>query len=150
MSPYSISEAETRYSIITPQLEKRGWNPADRTQVGFEIPVEGYDSGGPGCLDRTLRAGFVVDSLKYIKLTRPSVCQAIVLKRSMCSSLNMVTLPPSYGSCISPRLYFRRDRTSVSTLQRWRPIIFTMNVVEKWFVLEDIGNGIKLKREMEV
>jgi type I restriction enzyme R subunit len=43
LSAYKISEAETRYSIIDPQLTKVGWNLADHTQVGFEIPVQNYD-----------------------------------------------------------------------------------------------------------
>jgi len=43
LSPYQISEEETRYSIIDPQLKKVGWNLADHTQVGFEIPVQNYD-----------------------------------------------------------------------------------------------------------
>lgn len=38
-----ISEQETRYSLIDPQIKKAGWNLSDRTQVGFEIPVIGYD-----------------------------------------------------------------------------------------------------------
>ncbi len=44
MTPYRISEQQTRYSIIDPQLKKAGWNLSDRTQVGFEIPVAGYDA----------------------------------------------------------------------------------------------------------
>jgi type I restriction enzyme R subunit len=44
MTHLRLSEAETRYSIIDPQLAKAGWNVADRRQVGIEIPVEGYDS----------------------------------------------------------------------------------------------------------
>lgn len=43
MSPLQINEKETRYSIIDPLLEKVGWNLADHTQVGFEIPVTDYD-----------------------------------------------------------------------------------------------------------
>ncbi len=43
MTPINISEKETRYSIIDPQLNKAGWNLSDRTQVGFEIPVANYD-----------------------------------------------------------------------------------------------------------
>jgi len=37
MSPSGgkISEQETRYSLIDPQLKKAGWNLSDRTQVGF-------------------------------------------------------------------------------------------------------------------
>ncbi len=30
--------------MIDPQLKKAGWNLSDRTQVGFEIPVAGYDA----------------------------------------------------------------------------------------------------------
>ena len=43
MSPLQINEKETRYSIIDPLLVKAGWNLADHTQVGFEIPVTNYD-----------------------------------------------------------------------------------------------------------
>ena len=39
-----LNESETRYNIIDPLLEKAGWNLADRRSVGFEIPVDGYDS----------------------------------------------------------------------------------------------------------
>jgi type I restriction enzyme R subunit len=45
-----ISEKETRYSLIDPQLKKAGWNLSDRTQVRFEIPVTNYD--------KTVVAGF--------------------------------------------------------------------------------------------
>lgn len=40
----SFSEHQTRYNLIDPQIKKAGWNLADRTQIGFEIPVEGYDA----------------------------------------------------------------------------------------------------------
>lgn len=43
MSPSNINEKETRYSIIDPLLAKAGWNLADHTQVGFEIPIQNYD-----------------------------------------------------------------------------------------------------------
>lgn len=39
-----LNESQTRYNIIDPGLVKAGWNLADRTSVGFEIPVEGYDA----------------------------------------------------------------------------------------------------------
>jgi type I restriction enzyme R subunit len=45
---YHVSEAETRYSIIDPQLKKAGWNLSDRTQVAFEIPAAGYDAAASG------------------------------------------------------------------------------------------------------
>ena len=44
MAPYRVSEEQTRLNLIDPQLEKAGWNLSDRTQVGLEIPVSGYDS----------------------------------------------------------------------------------------------------------
>jgi type I restriction enzyme R subunit len=43
---YHVTESQTRYSTIDPQLKKAGWNLSDRTQVAFEIPVAGYD-GSP-------------------------------------------------------------------------------------------------------
>jgi type I restriction enzyme R subunit len=44
LAPYRISESKTRYNLIDPQLKKAGWNLTDRTQVGLEIPVAGYDA----------------------------------------------------------------------------------------------------------
>jgi type I restriction enzyme R subunit len=38
-----LNEARTRASLINPQLEKAGWNLSDRSQVQFEVPVQGYD-----------------------------------------------------------------------------------------------------------
>jgi type I restriction enzyme, R subunit len=38
-----ISETVTRAKLIDPLLTKAGWNLKDRTQVDFEIPVDGYD-----------------------------------------------------------------------------------------------------------
>ena len=41
MSP---NEARTRKNIIDPALVKAGWSLSDQTQVGIEIPVDGYDA----------------------------------------------------------------------------------------------------------
>jgi type I restriction enzyme, R subunit len=38
-----LNEAKTRALLINPQLEKAGWNLSDRSQVQFEVPVQGYD-----------------------------------------------------------------------------------------------------------
>ncbi len=43
MTPLRVSEGETRFNLIDPQLRKAGWNVHDHTQVGTEIPVPGYD-----------------------------------------------------------------------------------------------------------
>lgn len=43
MSNSTISEKETRYTLIDPMLTKAGWNIHDRSQVLFEIPTENYD-----------------------------------------------------------------------------------------------------------
>lgn len=40
----TLNEAQARYILIDPALEKAGWNLNDRTQVGFEVPVDGYDA----------------------------------------------------------------------------------------------------------
>jgi hypothetical protein len=39
-----MNEAETRTKLINHSLEQAGWNLNDRTQLGFEIPVDGYDA----------------------------------------------------------------------------------------------------------
>jgi type I site-specific restriction endonuclease len=38
-----LNEARTRAALINPQLEKAGWNLSDRSQIQFEVPVQGYD-----------------------------------------------------------------------------------------------------------
>ncbi|MDQ3022175.1 MAG: DEAD/DEAH box helicase family protein [Bacteroidota bacterium] len=43
MPDYTISEKQTRYTLIDPLLTKAGWNIHDRSQVLFEIPTENYD-----------------------------------------------------------------------------------------------------------
>ena len=43
-NPNQFNEAETRYNLIDPLVVKAGWDLADRTSVGFEIPVDGYDT----------------------------------------------------------------------------------------------------------
>ena len=37
------NELRTRTSLIDPALKRAGWNVKDATQVGLEIPVDGYD-----------------------------------------------------------------------------------------------------------
>ena len=44
MSRQQFSEAQTRYNLIDPAIKKAGWNLADRTQIWFEVPVQGYDA----------------------------------------------------------------------------------------------------------
>src|ERR1035437_10834606 len=38
------NEARTRKERIDPARVKAGWSLTDATQVGFEIPVDGYDA----------------------------------------------------------------------------------------------------------
>jgi type I restriction enzyme, R subunit len=39
-----ITESKTRSTLIDPQLQAAGWRLNDRSQVRFEIPVDGYDA----------------------------------------------------------------------------------------------------------
>src|SRR5438477_4744339 len=43
-SNLSFSEAQSRRALIDPALRNAGWHLDDRTQVGLEIPVDGYDA----------------------------------------------------------------------------------------------------------
>src|SRR5690348_7486945 len=40
----SLNESTTRSTLIDPALRAAGWRLNDRTQVQFEIPVDGYDA----------------------------------------------------------------------------------------------------------
>lgn len=42
-SLHRISESKTRKELIDPQLELAGWHLRDKSRVGIEIPVDGYD-----------------------------------------------------------------------------------------------------------
>jgi type I site-specific restriction endonuclease len=56
-SASTLNETQARYVIIDPALRDAGWNLDDRTQVEFEIPVDGYDAepwNGVTDLERTL------------------------------------------------------------------------------------------------
>ena len=50
-----ISEAKKRKELIDPQLEKAGWDVRDGTQVGIEIPVDGFDPDAWKKLEKQLR-----------------------------------------------------------------------------------------------
>lgn len=39
-----LNESQTRYTLIDPSIKKAGWNLADRSQIWFEVPVQGYDA----------------------------------------------------------------------------------------------------------
>ena len=39
-----INEAQTRENLIDPALTRGGWNLLNKSQVGLEIPVDGYDA----------------------------------------------------------------------------------------------------------
>lgn len=53
----SQNESQTRKALIDPQLLRAGWNIANPSQVGIEIPVDGYDAAPyNGITDYILRA----------------------------------------------------------------------------------------------
>ncbi|MFM7855300.1 MAG: DEAD/DEAH box helicase family protein, partial [Flammeovirgaceae bacterium] len=64
-----LSESQTRYNLIDPQLVKAGWNLSDRTQVWFEVPVEDSDQ-----YPERLVAGFFtradLERLLHLKLNK--------------------------------------------------------------------------------
>ena len=40
----TLNESQTRTQLINPQLRVADWPIDDRSRVGFEIPVDGYDA----------------------------------------------------------------------------------------------------------
>lgn len=44
MTSDQYNESRTRQNLIDPMLVKAGWNLADRSQVWFEVPIDGYDA----------------------------------------------------------------------------------------------------------
>jgi type I restriction enzyme, R subunit len=51
----NLSESQTRVTLINPQLKVAEWKLSDRSQVRFEVPVQGYDATpSPGITDYCL------------------------------------------------------------------------------------------------
>jgi hypothetical protein len=73
--PYRISEAETRYSIIDPQLKKAGWNVGDRTQVGIEIPAYAKVADAQKLWRRSASAGRPISGYDT------SSCNVLIIKK---------------------------------------------------------------------
>jgi hypothetical protein len=48
LAALKVSETQTRYSLIDPQLINAGRNVNDRSQIGIEIPVTGHDKTADG------------------------------------------------------------------------------------------------------
>ncbi len=105
----SFNEARTRYILIDPALTKAGWNLEDRTQVGLEIPVDGYDAEPwNGVTDYCLYA--------------PSGEVIAVVEAKRCSR--------------SPREADEQLRyyvTEISKRQSYSPFGFMTNGLETWF-----------------
>jgi hypothetical protein len=49
--------------LLTPALKKAGWNLSDRTQIWFEVPVQGYDASRED-LERLFHLAYTIRSHK--------------------------------------------------------------------------------------
>ena len=113
----SISEAETRKELIDPQLEKVGWYLRDKSKVGIEIPVDGYDAEPwNGVTD-------------YILLRENGEILAVVEAKKTCVDVRLAEAQLVYYV------------TEIEKHQSFRPFGFLANGYEIYF--QDVGLASK-------
>jgi len=107
-STSSLNEAQARYVLIDPALDKAGWKLHDRTQVGLEVPVDGYDAEPwIGVTDYCLYAA------------TGEVIAVIEAKRT--GGISSGTWLPTASGCRAPRMFAcligkRSERSIISSI----------------------------------
>jgi type I restriction enzyme R subunit len=133
------SEAKTRRELIDPALLRAGWNVADKSQVGLEIPVDGYDPQAWHRLQVTLRGirqkhgiyeGALPTGISDYALYRPNG--------------EIIAIVEAKKTSIDPRLAQAQAEfyvTEIEKRQSFRPFAFMANGRDIYFL--DAGQANK-------
>jgi type I restriction enzyme R subunit len=138
-----ISEARTRKELIDLQLKKAGWDVRDGTQVGIEIPVDGFDPDAWNQLEKQLRQIREQAQIKDINL--PAGISDYVLYHENGEILAVVE---AKKTSVDPRLAAAQIEfyvTQIEKRQSFRPFEFMTNGQEIYFY--DVG--YQNKREVQ-
>ena len=131
-------EATTRKELIDPALEKVGWDVSDSTQVGIEIPVDGFDPGAWEKLQGELKK--IREREKIAEINLPAGISDYVLYRENGEILAVVE---AKKTSIDPRLAQAQTEFYVTQLeqhQNFRPFGFMSNGHEIYFYDVDYQN----------
>ena len=126
------NEAATRRDQIDPQLLRAGWDVANSTQVGIEIPVDGYDP-----------AEWQVLSVQLKQLRDASVPYEVELPSGICDYAlyrpngEIIAIVEAKKASYNARLAEAQARFYVQEIakrQSFAPFAFTANGVETYFI----------------
>jgi type I restriction enzyme R subunit len=137
------NESQTRKEHIDPALAKAGWDVRDHTQVGIEIPVDGFDPLAWQQLERELRQ--IRDQANISNINLPAGISDYVLYRENGEILAVVE---AKKTSIDPRLAQAQTEFYVTQLeqrQSFRPFGFMTNGHNIYFY--DVG--YQNKREVQ-
>ncbi len=130
------TEAKTRKALIDPALKKAGWDVANPTQVGLEIPVDKSDVEAWRRLERTLIELKKTGGLGNVEL--PKGISDYVLYRS---NGEIVAIVEAKRTSIDPRSAQAQAEfyvTEIAKKQRFPPFAFMTNGHDIYFW--DVGN----------
>lgn len=136
-------EAKTRKDLIDPALKKAGWKVNDFTQVGIEIPVDGFDPIAWQCLEQQLHQ--IREQANIQDINIPAGVSDYVLYRENGEILAVVE---AKKTSIDPRLAQAQTEFYVTQLeqrQSFRPFGFMTNGYDIYFY--DVGS--QNKREVQ-
>ena len=137
------AEARTRKELIDPALKRAGWDVDNPTQVGIEIPVDGFDPAAWQQLEHQLRQIREQANIRDIAL--PAGVSDYALYRENGEILAVVE---AKKTSIDPRLAQAQTEFYVTQLeqrQNFRPFGFMTNGHETYFY--DVG--YQNKREVQ-
>jgi type I restriction enzyme, R subunit len=137
----SRNEATTRQDLIDQALTKAGWNLKDGTQVGQEIPVDGFDPQAWAALQAQLKK---LHATHQIPDTLPSGISDYVLYRENGEILAIVE---AKKTSVDPRIAEPQARFYVQEIEKrqgYKPFVFLSNGYRIYFMDE----GLTHKREV--
>jgi len=148
--PYRVSEKESRYNLIDPQLRKAEWNLTDRTQVGLEIPVAPDVIARSGAERATTKQSHQGGQGKAKgEIASP---QQRALGLVMTSEVEGITDYCLYrsngeGAC-NRRVFLQRKKVEMADLYEEPFTSFGLNAVDKLFSAAEIEELVFLVRKL--
>ena len=133
------TEGKTRKELIDPALRGAGWNVADPSQVGLEIPVDGFDPQAWSELEAKLRRLAEVGAPYEVETPR-GVSDYVLYRPNG----EIIAIVEAKRTSIDPRLAEAQTQFYVSEIERrqsFRPFAFMTNGYDTYFW--DVGQANK-------
>ncbi len=133
------TEAQTRRQLIDPALARAGWNVGDSSQVGLEIPVDGFDPAAWNALAEQLRR--IRGAGQIFEGALPAGISDYALYRP---NGEIIAIVEAKRTSTDPRLAQAQAEFYVSQIeqrQSFRPFAFMSNGRQTYFL--DAGEANK-------